>query len=180
MIADWRDWCRKRRARRRLKKKHSRTIVRAGGCAPVKKFMLMTLLACAGTLAAHTRGDSDSDAAAKLIAMEHLWSQAFVNKDAKALDAILDETFINIDSDGKLQTKAELLAEVKISTTVQFLTDSMVVHLHGDTAIVTGVFLIKGVDRGKPYSQRVRFLDVWFRKNGQWTSMSGLVTKAGP
>jgi ketosteroid isomerase-like protein len=146
----------------------------------VRKFVLMMVLACAGRLAAYARGDSDSDAAAKLIAMEHLWSQAFVNKDARALDAILDETFINIDSDGNLETKAELLAEVKTSTTVQFLTESMVVHLHGHTAIVTGVFVIKGVDRGKPYSQRVRFLDVWFRKNGQWMSMSGLVTKVGP
>jgi ketosteroid isomerase-like protein len=147
-------------------------------CA-VRKFLLVTLLACAGALAAYAAGDSDSDAAAKLAAMEHLWSQAYVNKDPKALERILDDTFINVDSDGKTQTKAELLAEVKISTTVQFLTESMVVHLHGDTAIVTGVFLIKGVDRGKPYAQRDRFMDIWFRKNGQWLSMAGLVTRVG-
>jgi ketosteroid isomerase-like protein len=145
----------------------------------VKRFLLVTLLAWAGTLAAYAAGDSDSDATAKLAAMEHLWSQAYVNKDAKAMDRILDDTFINVDSDGKTETKAEVLAEVKVSTTVQFLTESMVVHLHGDTAIVTGVFVIKGVSRGKPYTQRDRFLDIWFCKNGQWVSMAGLVTRVG-
>ena len=141
--------------------------------------MLVTILACAGTVAAYAPAQSDSDEAAKIIAMEHLWGQAYVNRDAKALDRILDDDFINVDSDGKLQTKAELLAEVNTSTTIQFLTESMVVHLHGDTAIVTGVFLVKGVDRGKPYAQRERFVDTWFCRQARWMSMSGLVTRVG-
>jgi ketosteroid isomerase-like protein len=146
----------------------------------VRSFLWVTLLACTGTLAAYAAGDSDSDTVAKVAAMEHLWGQSYVNKDAKALEKILDDTFINIDSDGKTQTKAEVLAEVKISTALQFLTESMEVHLHGDTAIVTGVFLIKGVERGKAYAQRDRFLDIWFRKSGHWVSMAGLVTRVGP
>jgi hypothetical protein len=55
----------------------------------------------------------------------------------------------------------------------------MVVHLHGNAAIVTGVFEIKGVDRGKPYAQRERFVDTWLYKNGQWVSIAGLVTRVG-
>jgi hypothetical protein len=54
-----------------------------------------------------------------------------------------------------------------------------VVHLHGNAAIVTGVFEIKGVDRGKPYAQRERFVDTWLYKNGQWVSIAGLVTRVG-
>jgi len=71
------------------------------------------------------------------------------------------------------------VAEVNTSTAVQFLTESMVVHLHGNAAIVTGVFEIKGVDRGKPYAQRERFVDTWLYKNGQWVSIAGLVTRVG-
>jgi ketosteroid isomerase-like protein len=78
-----------------------------------------------------------------------------------------------------LQTKAEVVAEVRTSTVVQFLTESMVVHLHGNTALVTGIFQLKGVDRGKPYAQRERFVDTWFHKNGQWFSIAGLVTRIG-
>jgi ketosteroid isomerase-like protein len=145
----------------------------------VRTLILLGLLACAGTLAGYEPGDSDSDVGAKILAMEHVWSHAYVSKDPKALERILDDAFVNVDSDGKLQTKADVLAEVRTSTTLQVLTELMAVHLHGNTAIVTGVFLIKGVGRGKPYAQRVRFVDTWFYKNGQWVSIAGLVTRIG-
>ncbi len=141
--------------------------------------MLVALLTCAGTSAGFAQGDSDSDVGTKVLAMEHMWSQAYVSKDPKALERILDDAFVNVDSDGRLQTKADVLAEVRTSTALQVLTESMVVHLHGNTAIVTGVFLIKGVERGKPWAQRERFMDTWFYKNEQWVSIAGLVTRIG-
>jgi ketosteroid isomerase-like protein len=141
--------------------------------------MLVALLACVGTSASYGPGDADSDAEAKVVAMQHMWGQAYVSKDPKALERILDDAFVNVDSDGILQTKAEVVAEVRTSTVVQFLTESMVVHLHGNTALVTGIFQLKGVDRGKPYAQRERFVDTWFHKNGQWVSIAGLVTRIG-
>jgi ketosteroid isomerase-like protein len=142
--------------------------------------MLVALLVFGGTGASYAQESSDSDVGAKILAMEHVWGQAYVSKDAQALERILDEAFINVDSDGKVQTKAEVLAEVRASTARQFLTESMVVHLHGKTAIVTGVFVIKGVERGKPYAARERFVDTWFCRNGQWVSIAGLVTRVGP
>ncbi len=145
----------------------------------MKTLMVVALLACAETSAGYAQGDSDSDTGAKILATERIWIQAYLNKDAKALARILDDAFVNVDSDGKLQTKAELLAEVKTSTALQFLTESMVVRLHGNTAIVTGVFLIKGVERGKPYAQRERFVDTWICKAGQWVSIAGLITRIG-
>jgi hypothetical protein len=53
----------------------------------------------------------------------------------------------------------------------------MTVYLHGNAAIVTGVFQIKGVDHGKPFAQRERFVDTWLYKNGQWVSMAGFVAR---
>jgi ketosteroid isomerase-like protein len=143
----------------------------------VRILIWVALLACTGTSAAYAQGDSDADVGAKVLAMQHIWSQAYVSKDPKALERILDDAFVNVDSDGILQTKAEVLAEVRTSTALQVMTESMVVHLHGNTAIVTGVVLIKGVDHGKPYALRIRFVDTWFDKNGQWVSIAGLVTR---
>jgi ketosteroid isomerase-like protein len=139
--------------------------------------MLVALLAYIGTSADYAPRGADSDVEAKILATEHMWGQAYVSKDPKALERILDDAFVNVDSDGILQTKTEVLAEVRASTVVQFLTESMVVHLHGNAAIVTGVFQIKGVDHGKPYAQRERFVDTWLYKNGQWVSIAGLVTR---
>jgi ketosteroid isomerase-like protein len=140
---------------------------------------LVALLASVGTSLSYAQGDADSDVEAKILATEHMWGQAYVSKDPKALERILDDAFVNIDSDGVVQTKAEVVAEVSTSTIVQFLTESMVVHLHGNTAIVTGIFLLKGVDHGKPFAQRERFVDTWSYKNGQWVSIAGLVTRIG-
>lgn len=144
----------------------------------MKTLMFVALLASVGTSAGYAQ-DADSDVEAKILATQHMWGQAYVSKDPKALERILDDAFVNVDSDGILQTKAEVVAEVRTSTVVQFLTESMVVHLHGNTALVTGIFQLKGVDRGKPYAQRERFVDTWFHKNGQWVSIAGLVTRIG-
>ena len=145
----------------------------------MRTLILVALLASVGTSASYAQGDADSDVEAKILATEHMWGQAYVSKDPKALEKILDDAFVNVDSDGILQTKAEVLAEVRASTILQFLTESMVVRLHGNVAIVTGVFQIKGVDHGKPYGQRERFVDTWLNKNGQWVSIAGLVTRIG-
>jgi ketosteroid isomerase-like protein len=142
--------------------------------------MIVALLACAGTSPGYAPGDSDSDARTKILALEHAWGQSFVSKDPKALERILDTAFVNVDSDGNLQSKTEVLAEVRASTAQQFLTESIAVHLHGNTAIVTGIFLIKGVDRGKPYAQRKRFVETWQCKNGEWVSIAGLVMRIEP
>jgi ketosteroid isomerase-like protein len=145
----------------------------------VRILTLVALLACVGTSAGYAQKGADSDVEARILATEHVWGQAYVNKDPKALERILDDAFVNVDSDGNLQTKADVLAEVRTSTILQFLTESMEVHLHGHTAIVTGIFLIKGTELGKPYAQRERFVDTWFYKNGQWVSIAGLVTRVG-
>ena len=143
----------------------------------LRTLMLVALLACAGTLASQAQEKSESDAAAKILALEHMWGQSYVSKDPKALERILDDAFVNVDSDGNLQNKAEVLAEVRESTMIQFFTESMVVRLHGNTAIVTGVFVMRGLDHGKAYAQRDRFEDTWFYKSGQWVSIAGMVTR---
>ena len=69
--------------------------------------------------------------------------------------------------------------DVKTSTALQILTESMVVHLHGDTAIVSGSFRTKGIERGRPYGRRERFVDTWLYKNERWVSITTMVTFAG-
>jgi hypothetical protein len=160
-------------------KQHLWPIVPEEGVFAVRTLMLVALLACVGTSTGYAPRGDDADVEAKILASQHMWGQSYVSKDPIALERILDDAFVNVDSGGIVQTKAEVLAEVRTSTILQFLTESMVVHLHGNAAIVTGVFKIKGVDRGKPYVQRRRFMDTWLYRNGQWVSIAGLVTGIG-
>jgi ketosteroid isomerase-like protein len=145
----------------------------------MRAWILVALMAGVGTSAAFAQQDSDTEAVSKIVAMEHVWAQAYVIKDPRALAAILDDAFVCVTSDGKVLSKADILADVKTSTGQQFLTEAMMVHLHGDTAIVTGSFQTKGVERGKPYARRERFVDTWIYKNGRWISITTMVSLAG-
>ena len=142
----------------------------------MRVLMWCLLLACAGTSIGHAQADSGADAESKIVAMEHVWAQAYMAKDPKALARILDDAFVCVGSDGKLLTKAQVLADVKASNALQLLTESMAVELHGDTAIITGIFRTTGVERGKPFARRERFVDTWLYRSGQWVSISSLVT----
>jgi ketosteroid isomerase-like protein len=138
----------------------------------------LMLLACAGTLAGYGQS-SESDAKSKLFALENVWNQAAQGKDLKALQNLLDDSFVYVDSSGRLLTKTEVLASVRASPALQVLSESMVVHVHGDTAVVTGIYQTKGVERGKSFIRRERFIDTWRCKNGSWMSIASLTTPLG-
>jgi ketosteroid isomerase-like protein len=136
------------------------------------------LLAGMGTLAGYGQ-TSQSDTRSKLFALENVWNQAAQRKDLKALQHLLDDAFVYVDSSGKIMTKTDVLASVQVSPVLRVLSESMVVHLHGDTAVVTGIYQTKGTERGKPFIRRERFIDTWHYKNGVWMSIASLITPIG-
>ena len=140
---------------------------------------LAVLLAFAGTAAGYGQETRDSDTRSKIITLENIWNQAAEAKDLKALNAILDEGFVYVDRDGRLLKKADVLADVLASPPVQVSSEAMIVRLHGDTAVVTGVYQIKGTERGKPFVRRDRFVDTWHQTRGTWTSIASLTTPMG-
>jgi hypothetical protein len=100
------------------------------------------LFAASWFVAAQEQGDSAANRS-KSIAFENAWNQAEERKDAKALDALMDNS----------------LAE-------QQVTESMKAHVYGDAAVVTGVYRVKRMDQGKPCQRRGRFTDTWIHQNG--------------
>jgi hypothetical protein len=119
---------------------------------------------------------SDSAVRSKIFALENAWSRAAEIKDIKAIDPLLDNAFLCVDFDGRLMTKTEVLANVKSASVQQVLTEAMTASLHGNTVIVTGIFRMKGIEGGKPYLRRGRFIDVWMYKHGSWIAISSQAT----
>lgn len=122
---------------------------------------------------------ADLDAAPKLIALKNAWSRAAENKDLKVLDQILDEAFVRVDSNGRLMTKAEFLKDLSESGELKVVTESMVVRLHGEAAIVTGEYRLKQVRGGKVSMLRGRFVDTWRYYNQGWVAVASLATPVG-
>jgi ketosteroid isomerase-like protein len=118
--------------------------------------------------------ESAESVSSKIIALEKAWNQAYKLGDTHALDSILDDNVVLINDDGSLQSKQEFLRSVKASDAQeqQVSPESMHVRVFGSTAIATGVFRAKGVENGKAYVRRERFVDTWILKSGKWVCVA--------
>jgi len=119
-------------------------------------------------------GDEQTNVQSKIIALEKAWNQAYKLGDKRALDALLDKEIVLINDDGSIQTKAEFLASIKATNTQeqQVAPESITVRVFGNTAIATGIFRAKGVEGGKSYVRRERFVDTWVLKGGSWVCVA--------
>ena len=111
-----------------------------------------------------------SDDGGWVLGLEKAWNQALEEKNAKALDMILADTFVSIDIDGSVSNKSEFLASIKSPDyhASQAVTEESNVKVYGDVAVVVGVFRVKGMEKGRPYVHRERFVDTWIKSNGKW------------
>jgi ketosteroid isomerase-like protein len=113
---------------------------------------------------------SAGDEAGHILALETAWNHALEAKDSKALDMLLASTLVSVDIDGSISSKSEFLAGIESADyqPSQAVTEQSSVQVHGDAAVVVGIFRIKGTEKGKPYVRRERFVDTWIKTNGTW------------
>jgi ketosteroid isomerase-like protein len=130
------------------------------------------VMACflAASSLAMGQDETASDVQSRIVALEKAWNQAYKLADRKALDALLDDQIVLVNDDGSMQNKAEFLASLNQSNAQeqQVTPESISVHVYGNTAVATGVFRAKGVEGGKSYLRRERFVDTWIYRNGKW------------
>ena len=123
------------------------------------------VLAVAGMAGAQASGP-----AAKILALEQKWNDAYKASDIQGMNALLADDFIITIEDGSTYSKAGYIAKVndpKTKVAVSEMTDTKV-RMHGDTAVVTGAYHESGTTSGKPYDFRDRMTDVWQNVGGKW------------
>jgi Domain of unknown function (DUF4440) len=140
----------------------SETMFRATCC------FLLSALAASGAAAAQRAKDDSQQT--KLLVMEHLWNEAQVNRDSRALDGMIGANFVNTEYDGEVSDKAKFLADIRDP---QFNLESLTIQdlkvsLYADSAVVVGVYHTKGTYQGKPYEHVGRFTDTWAFTEGRW------------
>ena len=108
--------------------------------------------------------------ASRVIAMENAWNQAELKNDAAAVRLLLADNFVMTVAEGTLYNKAQIVASVQDKSYAPSVLQStdMVVHAFGSTAVVTGAYYEKGVDKGKAWERRGRFTDTWVYMSGRW------------
>jgi ketosteroid isomerase-like protein len=94
----------------------------------------------------------------------------YKQRQVEVFAAVLDEDFVITFEDGSTYSKTGYLSYSASSSTHVELADipEMKIRMHGDTAVVTGVYHEKGVDSQKTYDYHDRFTDVWMKESGRW------------
>jgi ketosteroid isomerase-like protein len=136
----------------------------------VRKSMVAVSVLLLGAALAVAGQKSVSEDEGLVLALEKAWNHALEEKDAKALDMIIGNTFVSIDIDGSVASKGEFLASIKSPEyqPSQAVTEQSNVRVYGDAAVVVGILRVKGTEKGKPYVHRERFVDTWIKTNGKW------------
>ena len=134
------------------------------------KGFLMTVLVCATILSSAIVRAQESSDAAEVHALELKMLDCYKLRQIEVFAGVLDDDFVITFEDGSTYSKTGYLAySASSSTHIETVEiPEMRVRVHGQTAIVTGVYHEKGVDAQKSYDYRDRFTDVWMKKAGKW------------
>jgi ketosteroid isomerase-like protein len=137
--------------------------------AIVMKAVRVCVVLVTTMLAGFAQNAFDS-AKARVLTLENAWNAAEKNKDAKAISGLLAESFSYTDSDGAFMNKEQYLASITEAgyRPDQIVNDAMTVQAYEHAAVVTGTYRERGNDKGKSYSRRGRFTDMWVEEKGGW------------
>ncbi|MEP7014958.1 MAG: DUF4440 domain-containing protein [Verrucomicrobiota bacterium] len=103
---------------------------------------------------------------------ENRWAAAALKRDMAAVQILLADDFIGINSKGKVQNRRALMGEMKgdKDTYTSTKNEKMDVHKFGNNvAVVVGTYHEKGTGKDtKAFDRSYRFSDTWVERNGQW------------
>lgn len=107
--------------------------------------------------------------------LEKQVSMAYVMLDFTTLQKLYADEFINVNHDGTLQTKKQIVEMIRMAT-IRLdsipVSDSKI-RFYGNTAVITGV---RTYYRAGKILGVVRYTDVWVNKRNQWQCVSGQLT----
>jgi ketosteroid isomerase-like protein len=134
------------------------------------KLMLVTLMILPLLAFGQAKQQSPANVEQQLTKLENDWMNFTLKRDVASLDRLLADDLTSITPEGKLNTKAQELADVKSGdyAPTAATNKDMKVRVFGNTAIVTGVTAIKGKAKGQDISGDYRFTDTWVLRDGRW------------
>lgn len=143
----------------------------------MKKLILIAVIACLGLTPNYAQNSDDRDTESKLMAIERVVRlQALPSKDLNTLNTFLADEFVLVTTDGTRRSKQELWAYLQSVDSLRYSMQEMIVRGHGNTAIVTGLFQMWGMQRGKPFKRQGRFVDTWLNREGRWVLLASVST----
>jgi len=146
---------------------------------PVMIFML-ALVAYAACVSRQTRELENAPTAAATNAeneikkLEEMRNQAILHGDVGVLDRMTSDDYTFITLRGEMRTKQEILKGF-LSGSFHYESREIFdlkVRVYGNTAVVTGRSVQKGVENGRDYSGNYWFTRVYVKENDHWLTVA--------
>jgi ketosteroid isomerase-like protein len=153
-----------------IKRGYGKTIFRKiSTCALV----LAILVGFAQIAQSASKGDDEKTVAA----LDNEYQAAVKANDAVTMDRILADNFILVTGRGAVSTKGDLLKDARDKQRIYEHQEeeqgSQKVRVWRDTAVVTALLWIKGVEEAKPFDYKLWFSDTYVRTPTGWRYVFG-------
>jgi hypothetical protein len=128
--------------------------------------LLMPLMLAATSVEMPTYSDLPPDLASAVRAFD----AAQVAGDGAALERLLADDYLLVNSQGQTENKADFIRDytAKGSSFAPFTIEKPVERVWAAGAVLGGVVDAHGMSEGKPYAVRLRFADVWAKRDCAW------------
>ncbi len=144
----------------------------------MKRILIGCLLGTVLFLAAASWAQK-SDAGAKAVDdLEHQWMKSQQMNDPAPLNALLADSFVGTSETGKVENKAETIADAKATKYSDFSYVDFKVTAYGNAAVATGGSRGKQTDAsGKTSEIKNRWTDTWVKMpSGKWQCVASHVS----
>ena len=122
---------------------------------------------------------SAADPKTEVLASIETWKQAILKKDAKALEPLLHPDLLYSHSDGRTETKADILKSMPNTQSIKFAEQN--VRVYGDTVLVKGnAEFVNNAATGGTTTLNLSLLQVWIKTPKGWQLVARQSTRLNP
>ena len=115
----------------------------------------------------------------EVLNMENKLTAALLRGDFAAIRHICADDAVSVNLDGILSERASELRELE-SREIRFVsirTDGVAVHVHENTAVVTGSASVRLRSRGVERRERLKFMHVFMKRDRRWVLVAQQLTR---
>jgi len=138
-------------------------------------FVFVLMVACLGPLLAAMPKPLKHEKRHEIYQLEETWRNAILTGDATAMDGLLADDYVAITSHGTLQTREQVLANLRARRThiTSLEVSDRKVRFYGTTAVVTSLATTQGTNAEGDVTGSFRYTRVYVRDaHGEWKIVS--------
>ena len=134
----------------------------------MRRTAIALLTALVGLPLAHASAQA-SRASRQLYRLEDQWAAALVKRDSSFFRRTLHSDYVYSDERGTFNRDQVIAEQVGGTDTVEYATnEDMRAHVHGTSAVVTGILIVRGRGKDGRFEHRYRYTDTWISAKQGW------------